>query len=183
MIPEIDSELGISVFSTHFMGSGGKIRLEDGDFLVSEKLSEKIMSLMSEQDGYSVYKLSKNKIDTNHALKNIFKKTGRQLKSLGLKDAPPSSAADLRSAAPAPSLWMVSPYVPASCLYRLFKVKFARSMGLAPLTDRTRCKRHSSPKKLANASTASVVGSCHQWPCWSRIHSAAKVKFAKRCAG
>ena len=87
MIPEIDSTLGISVFSTSFNGCGGTIRLEDGDFFVSEQLSEKTMSLISNEDGYSVYKLSKKNIDTNHALKNILKKTGVQLKSLGLKDA------------------------------------------------------------------------------------------------
>jgi len=86
VISEIDSALGISVFSTSFTGCGGSIRVEDGDFFVSEKLSDKTMSQISNEDGYPVYKLTKRNIDTNHALKNILKKTGVQLKSLGLKD-------------------------------------------------------------------------------------------------
>ena len=55
--------------------------------MVSEILSDKTMSLIKQNDGYAVYKLKKQNIDTNHALKDIFNKTGMRLKSLGLKDA------------------------------------------------------------------------------------------------
>ena len=41
MIPKIDSEIGITVFSTTFDGIGGKIRVTPDDFQVSEKISER----------------------------------------------------------------------------------------------------------------------------------------------
>ncbi|MEE8180510.1 MAG: tRNA pseudouridine(13) synthase TruD [Nitrosopumilaceae archaeon] len=87
MIPKIDTDIGISLYSTSFSGCGGKIRQSIKDFLVSEILSEKSMSSIKQSDGYAVYKLKKQNIDTNHALQEIFKKTGVRLKSLGLKDA------------------------------------------------------------------------------------------------
>ena len=87
MIPKIDSEIGISVYSTDYKGCGGKIRLQKEDFLVSEILSEKSIASIKEQEGYAVYKLKKQSIDTNHALSGVFKKTGHRLKALGLKDA------------------------------------------------------------------------------------------------
>ena len=87
MIPKIDTDIGISIYSTSTDGCGGKIRQNAEDFLVSEILSDKTMSLIKQNDGYAVYKLKKQNIDTNHALKDIFNKTGIRLKSLGLKDA------------------------------------------------------------------------------------------------
>ncbi|QLH03247.1 tRNA pseudouridine(13) synthase TruD [Nitrosopumilus cobalaminigenes] len=87
MIPNIDSKIGISVYSTKFDGIGGKIRVEPEDFKVTELLSDKATKSINDKDGYAVYKLKKKKIDTNHALSGIFRKTGVRLKSLGLKDA------------------------------------------------------------------------------------------------
>ncbi len=87
MIPKIDLDIGISVYSTSFSGCGGKIRQNIEDFAVKEILSEKSMSSIKQSDGYAVYKLKKQNIDTNHALQDFFKKTGIRLKSLGLKDA------------------------------------------------------------------------------------------------
>lgn len=87
MIPEIDSKIGILVYSTKFPGIGGKIRVEPEDFNVSELISEKSKKSINEENGYAVYKLKKRKIDTNHALSGIFRKKGVRLKSLGLKDA------------------------------------------------------------------------------------------------
>lgn len=87
MIPKIDSQIGISVFSTKFNGIGGRIRTEAENFEVTEVLSEKSLKSISQQDGYAVYKLKKKKIDTNHALADIFRKKGIRLKALGLKDA------------------------------------------------------------------------------------------------
>ncbi len=68
MIPKIDTDIGISLYSTSFSGCGGKIRQSIKDFLVSEILSEKSMSSIKQSDGYAVYKLKKQNIDTNHAL-------------------------------------------------------------------------------------------------------------------
>lgn len=87
MIPDLDSKIGILVYSTKFHGIGGKIRVEPEDFEVNELISEKSKKLINEQNGYAVYKLKKRKIDTNHALSGIFRKKGIRLKSLGLKDA------------------------------------------------------------------------------------------------
>ena len=87
MIPKIDSQIGISVYSTKFEGIGGKIRSTSEDFEVSEVISDKSLKLISEQSDYAVYKLKKKNIDTNHALSDIFRKKGLRLKALGLKDA------------------------------------------------------------------------------------------------
>ncbi len=87
MIPNLDSQIGISVYSTNFNGIGGKIRVQSEDFQVTEIISKRSQKSINEQDGYAVYKLTKKKIDTNHALSSIFRKKGIRLKSLGLKDA------------------------------------------------------------------------------------------------
>lgn len=87
MIPKIDSQIGITVYSTKFNGIGGRIKDEAEFFNVNEVLSQKSLKSITQQDGYAVYKLKKRKIDTNHALADIFRKTGLRLKALGLKDA------------------------------------------------------------------------------------------------
>ena len=87
MIPNLDSQIGIAVYSTKFNGIGGKIRVEPEDFQVSEVISQRAQNSINDQEGYAVYKLKKKKIDTNHALSDVFRKKGIRLKSLGLKDA------------------------------------------------------------------------------------------------
>lgn len=87
MIPKIDYDIGISVYSTKFEGCGGRIKTKKDDFRVSEVLSEKIMRGILPEGDYAVFKLKKFGIDTTHSLGNIFKKHRIRLKSLGLKDA------------------------------------------------------------------------------------------------
>ena len=87
MIPKIDSEIGITVFTTKFPGCGGIIKNQNEDFRVSELISEKADSRICKDYGFAVYKLKKNGIDTTHALSEIFRKHGIRLKSLGLNDA------------------------------------------------------------------------------------------------
>ena len=87
MIPHLDSQIGIGVYSTCFDGIGGKIRVEAKDFKVSEMISQRAQNSINDQEGYAVYKLKKKRIDTNHALSDVFRKKGIRLKSLGLKDA------------------------------------------------------------------------------------------------
>lgn len=87
MIPKIDSQIGISVYSTDFEGINGKIRTNFEDFQVFEVLSKKTLDSISEEGNYAVYKLKKSGIDTTHSLSNIFKKYRIRLKALGLKDA------------------------------------------------------------------------------------------------
>jgi len=92
VIPKIDSEIGIGVYSTTFQGCDGKIRQKKEDFIVNEMLFQKSLDNIKEKDGYAVYKLKKRNIDTNHALNKIFKKTCIRLKALGLKDASKTSS-------------------------------------------------------------------------------------------
>ena len=87
MIPKLDSQIGISVYSTNFKGIGGKIKAAPEDFEVSEIISDKTLKLITELGDYAVYKLKKKNIDTNHAISDIFRKKGLRLKALGLKDA------------------------------------------------------------------------------------------------
>ena len=75
MIPKIDRELGLSVYSTEFQGSGGKIKLKNEDFKVTEIISEKSKKLINANDGFSIYLLKKNGIDTTHALNDIKKRS------------------------------------------------------------------------------------------------------------
>ena len=44
MIPKIDSEIGISTYTTNFPGCGGAIRNQKEDFNVSELITEKAYS-------------------------------------------------------------------------------------------------------------------------------------------
>ena len=87
MIPHLDSQIGILVYSTKYDGICGKIRALPDDFQVFELISQKSQNAITSQEGYAVYKLHKRKIDTNHALSDIFRKKGLRLKALGLKDS------------------------------------------------------------------------------------------------
>ena len=87
MVSKIDQDIGMSVYSTSFSGIGGSIRNNPEDFVVSEVLDEKSLSKINPDEGYAVYLLKKQNIDTNHALKQISNKKHLKLKALGLKDA------------------------------------------------------------------------------------------------
>ena len=87
MIPQIDKEIGISIYTTKSLPAKGKIKQNENDFSVSEVLSEKTLSSFDNPNGHAVYLLRKSGIDTNHALIDIEKRYGIVLKSLGLKDA------------------------------------------------------------------------------------------------
>ena len=87
MIPKIDSDIGILFYTTKSVGTGGTIKKSNNDFKVKELLSEKALKTISNDGGLSVYTLQKNGIDTSHALRDVEKRFGLVLKSLGLKDA------------------------------------------------------------------------------------------------
>ena len=87
MIPKIDSDIGIFLYTTKSVGTGGIIKKSNDDFKVKELLSEKALKTISNDIGLSVYTLQKNGIDTSHALRDVEKRFGLVLKSLGLKDA------------------------------------------------------------------------------------------------
>ena len=87
VVPKIDQDIGMFVYSTSFSGIGGSIRNNPEDFLVSEVLDKNSLSKINQDEGYAVFLLKKQNIDTNHALKQISNKTRLKLKALGLKDA------------------------------------------------------------------------------------------------
>ncbi len=87
MIPQIDKEIGISVYTTNSPSIQGKIKQNENDFSVREVLSQKAIDSFDNDEGHAVYLLKKSGIDTNHALADIEKRYGLVLKSLGLKDA------------------------------------------------------------------------------------------------
>ena len=87
MIPQIDKEIGISIYTTHYPSVKGKIKGNQNDFVVKEVLSEKTINSFNNTEGHAVYLLKKSGLDTNHALSDIEKRYGLVLKSLGLKDA------------------------------------------------------------------------------------------------
>ena len=62
MIPDIDSQIGISLYTTKFSGIGGKIRIHPEDFEVSELISKRATNSITTESGYAVYKLKKKKI-------------------------------------------------------------------------------------------------------------------------
>ena len=74
MIPNLDSQIGITIYSTKFYGIGGKIRVIPEDFQVTEIISERAQKSINDQEGYAIYKLKKKKIDTTHALSDVFRK-------------------------------------------------------------------------------------------------------------
>ena len=71
MIPQIDKEIGISVYTTKSNPVNGKIKQNEDDFLVSEVLSDTILSSFDNPEGHAVYLLKKSGIDTNHALYDL----------------------------------------------------------------------------------------------------------------
>ena len=56
MIPDIDSQIGISLYTTKFPGIGGKIRISPEDFEVSELISKRATNSITNESGYAVYK-------------------------------------------------------------------------------------------------------------------------------
>lgn len=89
MIPNIDPKIGISVYSTDFEGTGGKIKVRLEDFEVVEAISKRAQDTIqdSKQEGHAVYLLRKRGIDTRRAISDIFARKRLRLKPLGLKDA------------------------------------------------------------------------------------------------
>ena len=87
MIPQIDSNIGITAYTTSFAGIGGIIKNAPEDFEVSEVISDTTLKSIGTKPGYAVYVLEKRNIDTAHALSFIMKRTGAKLKALGLKDS------------------------------------------------------------------------------------------------
>src|SRR5919109_5804 len=90
-VPRIDRLAGIECYCTNFKKLGGSIKKDNEGFRVSEIINESIITDLSPiQDSlhrYPLYILEKKGIDSHHALLEIRKNLGLELRVMGMKDA------------------------------------------------------------------------------------------------
>ena len=80
---ELDKAIGIEVYSTDFKGIGGRTKFNYSSFIVEEVIKD----IRFVDDGYALYRLEKEGIDTQHVIDDIARKHNLRLKIFGLKDA------------------------------------------------------------------------------------------------
>ncbi len=89
--PDIDKLAGIEYYTTEFDGIGGTIKKNTEDFHVQEIISSIFLNQISPDKTTSnifpVYEIRKKGMDSSHAILTLRKKTGLDLKIVGIKDA------------------------------------------------------------------------------------------------
>ncbi len=89
--PDIDKLAGIEYYSTEFDGIGGTIKKNAEDFHVQEIINniflEQISPDQTSNNVFPVYEIKKKGMDSSHAILILRKKTGLDLKIVGIKDA------------------------------------------------------------------------------------------------
>ena len=89
--PDIDKLAGIEYYTTEFEGIGGTIKKNTEDFHVQEIISNIFLKQISPEQTTSnifpVYEIRKKGMDSSHAILTLRKKTGLDLKIVGIKDA------------------------------------------------------------------------------------------------
>ena len=89
--PDIDKLAGIEYYTTEFDGIGGTIKKNTEDFHVQEIISNIFLKQISPEQTTSnifpVYEIRKKGMDSSHAILTLRKKTGLDLKIVGIKDA------------------------------------------------------------------------------------------------
>lgn len=89
--PEIDTLAGINYYSTEFEGIGGEIKKNYTDFYVKEIINSNFLKQLAPYhtatNVFPIYEIEKRGMDSNHAILEIRKKTGINLKIVGIKDA------------------------------------------------------------------------------------------------
>lgn len=89
--PDIDKLAGIEYYTTEFDGIGGTIKKNTEDFHVQEIINDIFLNQISPEQTVSnifpVYEIRKRGIDSSHAILTLRKKTGLDLKIVGIKDA------------------------------------------------------------------------------------------------
>jgi tRNA pseudouridine13 synthase len=89
--PDIDKLAGIEHYATEFDGMGGTIKKNTEDFHVQEIISNIFLKQISPEQTRSnifpVYEIRKKGMDSSHAILTLKKKTGLDLKIVGIKDA------------------------------------------------------------------------------------------------
>jgi tRNA pseudouridine13 synthase len=90
-VPKIDKLAGIECYCTDYKGICGSIKHSNEQFRVSEIIDTSFLAnISSVQDNhhkYPLYVLEKKNLDSNHAIFEIRKDLGINLKVIGLKDA------------------------------------------------------------------------------------------------
>jgi tRNA pseudouridine13 synthase len=90
-VPRIDRLAGIECYCTDFRETGGSIRKDNEGFRVSEIIKESVLvdlSLIQDPSHrYPLYILEKKGIDSHHALLEVRKDLGLNLRVMGMKDA------------------------------------------------------------------------------------------------
>jgi tRNA pseudouridine13 synthase len=89
--PDIDKLAGIEYYTTEFNGIGGTIKKNTEDFHVQEIINNIFLKQISPEQTTSnifpVYEIRKKGMDSSHAVLTLRKKTGLDLKIVGIKDA------------------------------------------------------------------------------------------------
>ena len=89
--PVIDRLAGIEHYSTVFNGIGGNIKKNYNDFNVKEVINSEFLDDLTndkvDKNIFPIYEMEKKGIDSNHAIMQIKKKFGTNLKIMGIKDA------------------------------------------------------------------------------------------------
>jgi tRNA pseudouridine13 synthase len=89
--PEIDRLAGIEYYTTLIDGIGGHIKKNYEDFSVREMVSERFLNQLNpvpeSKFPFPIYMIEKKGIDSSHAILLLKKKTGLNLKIVGMKDA------------------------------------------------------------------------------------------------
>ncbi|HEY7109848.1 MAG TPA: tRNA pseudouridine(13) synthase TruD [Nitrososphaeraceae archaeon] len=90
-VPKIDTSVGIRIYATHYPGTGGIIKEKAGDFKVTEVIHNSILNsivpVSSEKNEFPLFCLEKSGLDSSHALLEIKKELGMNLRLLGIKDS------------------------------------------------------------------------------------------------
>ncbi|HKR73372.1 MAG TPA: tRNA pseudouridine(13) synthase TruD [Candidatus Nitrosocosmicus sp.] len=88
---EIDKLAGIDYYTTSGKGIGGYIKKNYADFSVREIVSERFLNQLNpvseSKFPFPIYIIEKKGIDSSHAIMLLKKKTGLNLKIIGMKDA------------------------------------------------------------------------------------------------
>ena len=90
-VPIIDRLVGIRLYSTQFPGTGGIIKEKTDDFKVIEVINNSILNsilpVRSDKNRFALYCMEKIGLDSSHALLEIKKELGINLRLLGIKDS------------------------------------------------------------------------------------------------
>jgi tRNA pseudouridine13 synthase len=88
---DIDKLAGIEYYATDFEGIGGTIKKNTEDFHVHEIINNIFLEQISPEQNTSnifpIYEIRKKGMDSSHAILALRKKTGLDLKIVGIKDA------------------------------------------------------------------------------------------------